>query len=188
MRKIFSILCATALLMLCIMVYPVQAQAAEVVESGTCGENLTWIFDDAGTLTISGNGMMVDLSWGRTPWFDYSEEIFAIVVEPGVTSIGSHAFDSLPNMTSISLPDGLISIGECAMGSCYSLTTVIIPDGVTLLDYSSFEYCHHLTNIVIPDSVTEIRAWTFSECFALANIYFKGTEQQKWNGGNRMGR
>jgi hypothetical protein len=80
MRKIFSILCATALLMLCIMVYPVQAQAAEVVESGTCGENLTWIFDDAGTLTISGNGLMVDLSWGRTPWFDYSEEIFAIEV------------------------------------------------------------------------------------------------------------
>ena len=175
MKKGLFILCL--LLALCVAAVPVQA--AEAVHSGTCGENLTWTLDDAGTLTISGNGLMEDYSWGMPPWFDYAEEIVSVVVEPGVTGIGSYAFADLPNMTSISLPDGLINIGECAMSSCYKLTTVVIPDGVTLLDYSAFEYCGHLTNIVLPDSITEIHAWAFAECFSLVNIYFKGTAEQK---------
>lgn len=34
-----------------------SASAAAVTESGTCGENVTWTLDDAGTLTISGTGV-----------------------------------------------------------------------------------------------------------------------------------
>ena len=34
--------------------------SAHAEESGTCGENLTWVLDDEGTLTISGTGEMED--------------------------------------------------------------------------------------------------------------------------------
>ena len=46
----------------------VRANAA-TVSSGTCGDNLTWTLDDAGTLKISGEGEMTE--WGGTldaPW------------------------------------------------------------------------------------------------------------------------
>ena len=34
------------------------ATAAEIIDSGTCGENLTWSLDSYGKLTISGTGAM----------------------------------------------------------------------------------------------------------------------------------
>ena len=40
------------------VVEDVAALEAGVVASGTCGENLTWVLDNKGTMTISGNGPM----------------------------------------------------------------------------------------------------------------------------------
>lgn len=42
--------------------------ALSTVTSGTCGENLTWTLDDAGTLTINGTGEMVDYNYQGGPW------------------------------------------------------------------------------------------------------------------------
>ena len=41
---------------LCTMLSTVSARAEGIAASGTCGDNLTWTLDDAGTLTISGTG------------------------------------------------------------------------------------------------------------------------------------
>ena len=43
--------------------------SAETIASGTCGENLTWVLDNNGTLTISGFGEMYD--YGST----YNKEL-----------------------------------------------------------------------------------------------------------------
>ena len=42
-----------------------SAAWAATVDSGECGDNLTWTLDSDGTLTISGNGAMDDytLEW-----------------------------------------------------------------------------------------------------------------------------
>ena len=38
--------------------------------SGKCGDNLTWVLDSYGTLTISGTGPMWDYSsYSYTPWY-----------------------------------------------------------------------------------------------------------------------
>lgn len=39
------------------------ADGANTVASGTCGDNLTWTLDSAGTLTISGTGEMTSHGW-----------------------------------------------------------------------------------------------------------------------------
>lgn len=62
---------------------------AEYVDSGTCGDNLTWTLDDEGTLTISGNGAMTD--WSSTsfiPWYYYCSSIKKVTIDNGVTRIG----------------------------------------------------------------------------------------------------
>ena len=50
-----------ALAMLCVtLIWCVSAQAET---SGTCGENLTWVLDDDGVLTISGEGEMTSFTF-----------------------------------------------------------------------------------------------------------------------------
>ena len=43
---------------------PMEVKAAEIVSSGTCGDNLTWVLIDDGVLTISGTGTMYDYGSG----------------------------------------------------------------------------------------------------------------------------
>ena len=64
-----------------------SAAYAETIGSGTCGKNVTWTLDDAGTLSVSGSGAMDDYtSASQVPW--YGEDIWAVTVEEGVTHVG----------------------------------------------------------------------------------------------------
>lgn len=64
-----------------------------VVESGTCGKNLTWTLDENGLLTILGKGNMYDYEDGG-PWYNQNIEVGVenVVISSGVTSIGDNAF------------------------------------------------------------------------------------------------
>ena len=79
MKRILSML--LVLSMVLGMALPVCA--AETVDSGTCGENLTWTLDDEGTLTISGTGEME----GFPSWGSYDEDIKSVVINAGATSV-----------------------------------------------------------------------------------------------------
>ena len=86
----------------------------EAATSGTCGENLTWTLDDAGTLTISGTGEMTDWSEGDAPWYKNRTKITTVVIGSGVTSVGSYAFYGCTNLTDVTIPEGVESIGQNA--------------------------------------------------------------------------
>ena len=53
MKKRLFLWVLSLLTVLCLL--PAVAHAA-TVDSGKCGDNVTWTLDDAGTLTISGSG------------------------------------------------------------------------------------------------------------------------------------
>ena len=123
MKKLCTILAALALFVLCITLIPTEAQAAS---SGTCGDNLTWTLDDAGTLTISGVGDMKRYSYSSdVPWYSSRTSIKKVIITDGVTSIGDYAFRSCTSLTSITIPDSVTSIGELAFYDCTKLTNVI---------------------------------------------------------------
>lgn len=87
-KRILSMVLALSML---ISFMPIIASAAT---SGTCGDNLTWTFDN-GTLTISGTGEMEDYYWEenhRAPWFKNRESIKNVVIEEGATNISTYAF------------------------------------------------------------------------------------------------
>ena len=84
---------------------PVEASAAEVVASGECGENLTWVLTDDGTLTISGSGEMTNWTYSSyAPWYSYRSSITAVVIGDSVTSIGSSAFFHCTSLTGVVIP------------------------------------------------------------------------------------
>ena len=133
-----------------------------VLLGGTCGDNLTWTLDDAGTLTISGTGTMKAYD-EKAPWAGYKSKITAIVIEYGVTTIDGYAFRYCSNAASVTLPESVVKIGKGAFFSCSSLKAVTIPNVETIYDYT-FAYCQNLRTVTIPDSVTSIGARAFYEC------------------------
>ena len=151
-----------------------NAIAASAASSGNCGDsgsNVTWLLDDNGTLTISGSGKIEDYrSDIDQPWYSNRSDITSVVIEPGVTSIGSLAFYECSNLTSITIPSGLTSIGEQAFGNCTGLTSITIPSGFISIGGYAFWNCTGLTSITIPSSVTSIGVNVFYNCTGLTDI------------------
>ena len=122
---------------------------ATIVQQGTCGRNLTWTLDNAGTLTISGTGIMTS-----SPWSLYRDDIQTLNIQPGLTSIGEKAFYKCSRLTSITIPSSVTSIGSDAFFKCTSLTSVTIPSSVTSIESESFAYCTALTAIDVDSANT----------------------------------
>ena len=135
------------------------------VDSGACGDNLTYTLDSNGVLTISGTGDMQNSSFGWN-----KNKIKSVIINDGVTSIGDSAFDGCTGLTSITIPDSIISIGDSAFSSCSGLTSITIPDNVTNISSSAFSHCTSLISITIPNSVTNISNNAFNSCSGLTSI------------------
>ena len=137
--------------------------------SGTCGENLTWTLDENGVLTISGTGDMYNYnSNNKAPWF--GRTINAAVIEDGVTSIGSEAFNSCSHMTNVTIASSVTRIGTSAFTLCSGLTDVVVPFGVTNLEGGVFGQCGNLRSVTLPEGITSIGYATFFDCNKLASI------------------
>ena len=151
-----------------------NAIVASAESSGNCGDsgsNVTWSLDDDGTLTISGSGKIEDCrSDIDQPWYSNRSDITSVVIEPGVTSIGSQAFYECSNLTSITIPSGLTSIGEQAFVYCTGLTSITIPSGFISIGDYAFWNCTGLTSITIQNGVTSIGTGAFWNCTGLTSI------------------
>ncbi len=148
------------------------ANIVEMAGEKLCGDNAYWSFDEeTATLTISGSGAMHDFEFSIAPWLEYQEDIKTVVIEDGVTSIGSSAFSGCSGLTSVTIPNSVTSIGEGAFYNCSSLTSVTIGNSVTSIGKWAFRYCKALTGVEIPSSVTFIGAAAF-EYSGIVNIAF----------------
>ena len=176
-----KILCGVILalcLMVCVLCLSAVPARAEIVDSGTCGDDLTWTLDDAGLLTISGTGAMANYSDSCDSPFH--GDILTVVIEDGVTSIGDHAFHFREHITSVELPESLTAIGEYAFYECLSLGSVAIPGSVTRIGEMAFYECLSLQSVTIPVSVKDILPSAFGCCDSLNDVWYGGTEEQ-WN-------
>ena len=112
MKRITIVLFAVVLVLFGSAAFAATVFAAEIVQSGTCGDNVTWTLDRDGLLTISGTGAMEDYSSvGAAPYAAY--DVQRLIVGEGVTGIGNYAFSQLA-LDYIMLPENLISIGRNA--------------------------------------------------------------------------
>ena len=138
--------------------------------SGTCGENLTWVLEENGTLTVSGAGEMYNYARDREPWKDYQSSITTVYIENGVSSIGDCAFESCEALTDVTIADSVTSIGKNAFACCGGLTSVAIPGSVTSIGVSAFAECANLRHLSIGNGVTNIAGAAFSDCTSLTEV------------------
>ena len=92
-------------------------------------KNVRWRLDKNGTdtytLTLSGSGKMADYLAGSVrPWKDYASKITKLIVEDGVSSVGSRTCYNFTVLTDISLADTVTDIGEFSFSGCSALVSV----------------------------------------------------------------
>ena len=135
---------------------------------------------------------MPDYNNNGSPWYSQREKIKKVVIENGVTNIGSYAFSGCSSLISVTIPNSVTSIGILAFYECSGLTSIIIPNSVTSIGVSAFRgtkwynnqpdgfvyvgsilYNYKGTmpaNIVIKDGTKNIPASFFRNCSGLTSI------------------
>ena len=195
MKRLIALL--LALIMLLTLLPQITPSAnAYVVQSGYCGENLSYVLNYA-TLTISGEGPMYNYSRDNpAPWDNFALDITHIFIEDGVTTIGDYAFgNTYYYVQEIQIPDSVTYIGYSAFDGCSNLEnikipflgntadetaslssffgrqlkTVVITGGSKIGSYA-FSDCANLTSIQLPESITGIGEYAFEGCTGLTNI------------------
>lgn len=178
MKRTVTLLALLAALC-CLLTFSAAAEST-IVDSGTCGENLTWTLDGEGTLTISGTGEMEEFNYYSAPWSRNRDSIKTVVMENGVTTIGSCAFYDCSSLTSVTIPESVTSVGDFAFEDSSSLTSVTFAgeSQLTTIGKGAFSSCESLTDITIPRSVKAIGEGAFSGCSSLTDVSI--TDMNAW--------
>ncbi len=163
MKKLFRTVLFTISLLSAFLFAYTTVHAAETVDEGICGENLTWVLDDEGALTISGEGEMENFNPISAPWYAYRSKIKKLTINSGVTSIGSYAFQQLTNVTEVVLPEGVTILRACAFMDCSGLRFVSLPDTLYGIERQVFSKAY-LPEITLPEGLKIIQVQAFEFC------------------------
>ena len=156
--------------MICACILTVGVYAADVVASGTCGDDLVWSIDYDAKLIISGTGEMRDYRYSSVPWERYTAIIKSVIIEEGVTTIGDCAFNGGFEIANVDIQGNITKIGDLAFSGCELLSSIILPESLLSIGESAFYDCNSLENIIIPENVTSIGDSAFYMCYGLTDI------------------
>jgi len=195
MKRNWKSLCILAVLICCFALF-VQVSSAEIA-SGSCGANLTWVLDEDGVLTISGEGEMWFYEPTQNmapPW--HNAGVKAVIIEEGVTSIGHNAFANCYDLSTVTISDSVTNISKSAFTNCGiqkliiadgskkvtaamivgkdTLEELVIPSSVVYLDETGLQYSPKLTTVTFEDNsqLTTIGYGTFAGCGSLETVDF----------------
>ena len=177
MKKVLTGLVAAVVLITAAASNLIYTTAAEGDKTGSCGENVTWSFDDStGVLTISGTGDMYTkyVPYDQLGYYQYKDEITEVVVEEGITYISECAFGPFdPNftlyreppiyskLTKLTLPSSVKSIGKFAFYKT-ALKSVTLPEGLEKIGDGAFSYTSLSGDLNLPKSLNSIGEYAFS--------------------------
>ena len=122
---------------------------SDEMKSGERQKQTNYSWDEAsGTLTVTGSCDMEDYSASSpAPWAGYRNKIKKVIVESGVTGIGSYAFENCKNLSSVEIGNTVQKIGEGAFSNCLKLKSVTIPSSVDTIAYGAFWWCPDLDTV-----------------------------------------
>ena len=150
-----------------------QADAIEIVDAGYCGSpEVVWGITKEGILLIDGKGTMWDYdSYSYDiPWYNYRNNIYAVLVAGTVENIGENAFQSCKELVYVYIEEGVKKIGSGAFWECSNLEEVELASTVTTIGSGTFYGCSRLRTIELPPQLKSISANLFSQCFCLERI------------------
>lgn len=183
--KSFIALFAIAFLIFGAVGLDITAKADESsIASGTAGENINWVLDADGTLTISGYGEF-DFEWYAPDWLEYDEKITSVRIEEGIDNIPDTLLSSLNYAKKIYIPSTVTYIANLAFDNSFAIEEFIVSeeneyyksengilytkDGLAIV---KFPTASPITEFTVPDDVLFIRneAFACSRTLKVINI------------------
>ena len=162
------------------------------VKHGTWN-GVTWRLAPDGTLTVSGHGSITARYSWWFPWDSFKEEILKIVIEDGITSVGTNAFPDCPNLKTVEIAGSVTSLEERAFANCHKLEevhlseglknigssalggtairTIELPESLETLGCGAFGWCPNLESIRIPSNVWGLDRAVFTSCDNLTEVW-----------------
>ena len=107
-------------------------------------------------LNITGDGKMKDFDWDLGPWYYLKDYIENVVIEDGVTNIGTYSFFDNNEVKNINLSKTIKWIDPYAFRGCDSLEVINIPEGTQTIGTGAFSACNNLNEVNIPSTVFAI--------------------------------
>lgn len=130
-----------------------EVQNVATIASGICGSSLSWSLTNFGELTISGTGTMNNYSVASpAPWSSY--QIYDIIIDSGVSSIGSYAFAECKNLITFTDKRTVPQLVSSAVFNTLSVQncTLYVP-GASVLTYRGADYWKSFGTITTKDVV-----------------------------------
>lgn len=152
---------------------PEETEPAEdVIVSGACGQEAKWTLNETtGVMAIFGTGIMNNYSSDSlAPWSESADKIKTLVVEDGITRLGSYAFFGCKNLTKVTMADSLLTTGSHVFAGCTKLEEVTLSKNLEEIAIQAFDGCAALKAITIPEAVTAIGVSAFTGCTTLAEV------------------
>lgn len=179
MKKVFSILLATVIMLMCIPTLTSCGGDFEFYKTTVNGEECYVI---VGCKDTSVTEAVIPSTHKNKPVreirgaFFGCENLVSVTIPDSITGICCDAFGECKALKSITLPESVTLIQSNAFLSCTSLESINIPDSVTEIGQFAFNGCTSLKSITIGAGVTEIGYDAFNGCSSLTGITFVNTE------------
>ena len=95
-----------------------------------CGEHCTATLDESGVLLVSGTGETYSYNWDTRQEgpFYLNQKIKKIIIEEGITSLGSQIFSSCTNLRELVLADSVKTVGSAAFDNISYLNSITMSD------------------------------------------------------------
>lgn len=98
------------------------------------------------------------------------DELTSVVIGNSVTTIGPSAFELSKKLESVTFGKSVKKIGNRAFYSCEALSSIILPEGVDNLLSGTFVGCNAKT-ISLPSTLTKFEGRPFVSCRGLEDVY-----------------
>ena len=159
MKKSISVFLAILMLLATLSV---STAAFAATGSGSCGSNVQWSLNSAGTITISkGSGSgearmndFVNNGASRPGWYDMRTDIKKIVIQSGVVNVSAYAFADCTSCTEVDFGE-IDTLGNNAFMNCTALTYISLPSSFNWMYDNVFEGCTALKSAYLGE-----RWWT----------------------------
>jgi len=172
--------------LVCVLFFSLFASVIKgQVVNGNCGEgggdNVVYEYNNETFIMIirgSGNMGSYDLVPGKElpqpPWYEYMPYIGTVVIEEGVTSVGSDAFSQAWSVKTVTIASSVTTIEYRAFANT-AITSLVIPASVKTIGGMAFVWNLKLKTVTIMSELTSIGASGFKHCPLLESVTYLGS-------------
>lgn len=105
--------------------------------------------------------------------FSSSHNLTSVLIGNSVHTIQDHAFYNCQGLASIVIPNNVTTVEIYIFRDCVSLATVQLGTGIPMISSYMFDGCVSLTSIIIPYQVLSIAYGAFFDCIRLTSVHLK---------------